>query len=148
LVEIGRRLVGATETGAPVDDNIVGVGITGGSGGVVVGVNGIGATLIAAVGGAGDMSIGADLKGATETGILAVTGVAATGALVDDVLTGTTLGDSVDACSSSSMIMVITLTMFPAASYVKLSTNPQSALSKSSPLAIKSLEFTTVTLVL
>jgi hypothetical protein len=98
--------------------------------------------------GAGEKNIGAGLKGAAETGILAVSGVEVTGVLVDDVLTGRTLGDSVDVWGSSSMMMETTFTTSPALSYVKLSTNPQSAVSKSSMLAIKSLAFTTVTLVL
>jgi hypothetical protein len=156
---VGARDVGAVEgnpvgviaTGAPVDGNTTGVAITGGSGDTTVGGEGIGATLIAAVGGAGEMNIGDDLKGTAETGILAVTGATGATAVValgDDVVPGTARGDSVDGCGSSSMIMEITFTTSPASSYVALSRSPQSVLTKFSMLVVKSLEFTTVTLVL
>jgi hypothetical protein len=141
---------GAIATGAPVDGD-TGVAITAGSGDTAVGGKGIGATLIAAVGGAGEMNIGDDLKGAAETGILAVTGVTGVTAIValgDGEVPGTARGDSFGGCGSSSTTMEIIFTTSPDSSYVALSRSPQSVSTKFSMLVVKSLEFTTVTLVL
>jgi hypothetical protein len=143
---VGGNPVGVTATGAPVDGDTTGVAITGGSEDTAVGGKSIGATLIA--GGAGEMNIGDDLKGTTETGILAGTGVTAIVALGDGVVPGTARGDSDDGCGSSSMILEITFTISPASSYVALSRSPQSVVTKFSMLVVKSFEFTTVTFVL